>query len=271
MFLVQAVCDVGGTLQTEVFTQPVFDPTAGCPSYPGAPVVSFTLLSKEETNLYPIPSFPGETSKSPSLYFDDDFFGGDLQSGSIGDLGWKANNMNMFGLPAQPNHPGVVGSYLLNGIGSLELSNVIGPPILGSYYFDVTFIAMMIINNTNVGFKVGLMSAPDTDPFSDGLYIEKAKADTSFFGTARSSSIESRINTGIVANATWNSFRIRRINDTTIGFSLNYGQVPEVTLSSNIPLVGLKPSIQLDASGSPGFLQAMLIDKFSCYITNLQR
>jgi hypothetical protein len=101
--------------------------------------------------------------------------------------------------------------------------------------FDILIIAKLITNDANTTMRIGLFAAggQTSDPPSDGIYIEKLSTDTQWFGTTRSASTQTRTTAIGTCDTNYHSFRIRRVNSNTIGFTIDNGT--EQTSTTNIP------------------------------------
>jgi len=252
------ICTASGC---DIVVQTVLDPNAVRPSDPLSPVTDFTILSGFEEGDPPQSSAPSTT-----VVVKDDFWGGDFTSGNIGDLGWISDSLTMFPAISQPNHPGMVGAYSLGQLGSFTLTPINSAPLLGDWFFDVTFVVFMLISTPTNGIRIGLTSTPSSLSTS-GIYFEKIAADTNFFGVARTGLVqETRVDTLVSTFPSWHTFRIRRINSDQIGFTIDGGG--EVTVESNIPTNGLTPTVQMD--GLSG-IQAVFFDYFSAKIYDVIR
>jgi hypothetical protein len=101
--------------------------------------------------------------------------------------------------------------------------------------FDVLIIAKLITNDANTTMRIGLFAAggQTSDPPSDGIYIEKLNTDTQFFGVTRTASTQTRTTAISTCDTNYHSFRIRRVNGSTIGFTIDNSI--EQTSTTNIP------------------------------------
>ena len=102
---------------------------------------------------------------------------------------------------------------------------------LNSETFDLLVNCRWNQINTTVRHRVGFGSS--AEPPVDGMYIEKLAADTSWFGVCRASSVETRTAALLTADTSFHTFRIRRLNSSTIGFTIDRGE--EALVTANIP------------------------------------
>lgn len=190
------------------------------------------------------PAGGGSAAPVPTLvYFVDDFIGGNVTSGNVGQLGWvQGGPNNPTVIASVANHPGLINSSTgatINSVQNLALSRnssasgVIDP----ADTFDMIFIFRLNTNDANTIMRCGLAMNSTVDPFVDGIFIEKKAADTQWFGVTRAASAETR--TASLGNVSTNfvKMRIRRISGTTIGFTVDAGT--ELTLTATIPTVFL--------------------------------
>lgn len=176
---------------------------------------------------------PRVDSNNP-VWFDD-FVSGGITTGQIGQYAW----LTTAGTTTHPNavagHPGLVtrDTTATSGtIVSLRL-DVSNNGLMASEMFDVTWWLRLNNNDTDTKLRAGIGSSPANDPPNSGVYLEKAAADTSWFGVGRATSVESRTAAIAAVSTTWVKLRCRRIDTTTVAFSVDGGT--EVTLASNVP------------------------------------
>jgi hypothetical protein len=100
------------------------------------------------------------------------------------------------------------------------------------------------------------------------VYFEKLAAETSYFGVSRSAGVQSRtpaVFSGITANQ-WVKLTLRRIDDTTVGFSVNGGA--ETTLNTNVPAGSTPLNFGLQITGASKVIK---VDYFSIKLNELVR
>jgi hypothetical protein len=141
----------------------------------------------------------------------------------------------------------------------------VSPNLVPAETFDQYFVVRPI-NATNVYYRVGNGDSTG-NPSSNGIYIECLAADSNWFLVTRSGGTQTRVDTGVARSAnTWYQFRIRRIDASTIGGTVNAGT--EVTSTTNVPTAVLTPQFGLGASSGT---QSLDIDFYSIRITGLTR
>jgi len=117
--------------------------------------------------------------------------------------------------------------------------------LLASELFDLTWVFRLNVNDANTRVRLGLTSDATIDAPVSAIYLEKQGADTSWFGTVRNASTESRTAAIAAVDTGWHKVRIRRIDASTIGFTID--ALAEVTIATaNVPgAVGVHPMTQL--------------------------
>jgi hypothetical protein len=161
-------------------------------------------------------------------------------SGNVGQLRWGVTSGTASDRDSEASHPGI----LRLDTGAVAATYAIlfysGSSTLGvmlpADMFDLTVVVRLNTNDTDTQMRVGLGMNTQTDPPTNGIYFEKLYADTQWFGVTRSGGVQSR---SAVANTSANfaRLRIRRINATTIGFSVDGGA--EIPFAVNVPTATL--------------------------------
>ncbi len=174
----------------------------------------------------------------------DDFLTGSNETGEIGVLGWSFTNGTITAANSVQNHPGLIrraNGTTANQIASLYLGNSAAQV---SFRFDEFDEQTWIFREfaagvTDLTVRIGMFADVAGNPSSHGVYLELLPADSNWFFVSRSASVQTRVDSGVAARTTgWIKIKIRRIDASTVGFSINGGS--EVTITSNIP-----PSSQL--------------------------
>lgn len=208
-----------------------------------------------------------------NAYIRDEFIGGIYgrpASGLCGELGWQANETyGVVGLTTKiAGHPGVLNlssGASTNNYSSIQLTQInIDPADLfdAIFYFKVPSV-------TAVLFRFGIIDSNiSAGTPTDGIYFEKLSTDTTWFAVSRASSTETRTNSGVtVAIDTWYKLRIRRIDASTIGYTVNSGS--EITITTNIPTAGLCVGIGVRTTEAVN--KYIHIDYFDMIVTGLTR
>lgn len=199
-------------------------------------------------------------------YMRDDFQIGTTVGGAIGELRWTNINTAIIQQTSETNHPGIIraSSNVASGV-CLKPSGGRTDQFLFADSFDMFFIFRAngtLANSTN-RFGIFLFSTAETNnPPTDGIFFERLGADTNWFGVTRAASTQTRTNTAVAANNNFMRFRIRRIDASTIGFTIDGNA--EVTATTNVPTGACYVNIQMfPLSGT----QAADIDFFDLLIS----
>ena len=212
---------------------------------------------------------PSDSTLS-NYYFREDFEGGNALSGT------RAARWNLFGstvpvhISGIANHPGLI--QIVNST-STPIGIALHPNDSGILHFapaamfDLNWIFRPNTVDSNTLIRVGIGTNPTATPLTDGIYLEKLAADTQFFGVTRAASSQTRTAALATVNAsTWYRIRIRRIDASTIGFTLNGGT--EVTATATVPTAVLTPFVYItSASGS----KTLDVDYFDISFSGLTR
>jgi hypothetical protein len=213
----------------------------------------------------------GDTGAVTGLtsFVKDDFAAGSTGSTAVGELGWTVTNGTLTTLTAEQNHPGIFNHAVLTSaqVAHLRLGGANDGDILPANFFDVTFIVRLNNNDTATDVRFGLGSASGTAPPAAGIWIEKAFADTSWFGVNRSAGSQSRTSALAAVTGNFVRLRMRRKSATLIAFSVDGGA--EQTLAGNIPTAALAFYTQI--SNNNGVSKSFDIDYFDCTYSGLVR
>lgn len=181
-----------------------------------------TLMTLEEQVVY----FKSQ------LFIEDDFVSGTTLNSTMGALNWGvfsigSGSVSIVQPSASPLDAGRVGIIALTaaagGIGNgvdvtmSQIGNYTWTPDLS---YDMTFNMRPVDTDTDTLVRIGAGFETNLEPPTLGNYFEKAFADTTWFAVTNDIGI-TRLNTGIPFTAQWITGRIRRLNSTTIRFTLN--------------------------------------------------
>lgn len=177
-------------------------------------------------------------------YVNEEFNSGAAVAGQIGDLGWSFTG-TVTHLNGETDHPGLwqVSTGTSSGtITRLSFFNASDNLFIPSAIFDGTWIARHT-NDSATRVRIGVANSCFSDPPSDGMYFEKLSADTNYFRVTRSGGTQTRTDTTFATSTAFRRFRVRRIDGTTIGFTLDSNA--EQTNTTNIPTTGMNVCFQL--------------------------
>ena len=171
---------------------------------------------------------------------EDHFVSGTTTSGSIGSLGWMwtAGTGGTIGAQsAEANHPGLLrlSTGTISGVTCVLYGRTVGST--GAYHtddlFDSTWVVRLNTNDSNTHVRIGLGYTTSNTAPNSGIYIEKLPGDASWYGVTRSGGTQTRTAALAACSTGWIKFRIRRVDASTIGFTVDGGS--EVTATTNIP------------------------------------
>lgn len=205
------------------------------------------------------------------VVFIDDFLSGSTSSPDVGS-GWALNAGNTAQVAAETNHPGIFqrgttttqNTLASMSLRTFETTGVIDP----ASNFDMTFIIRPNLDTTNIHMKVGMNNNIGSTTPSDGIYFERLGSDTSWFGVTRSGGSQTRTAALITSAVAWFKFRVRRVNGSTIGFSVNGGS--EVTATATIPTAMLHPGVFITNPAAAANV-TFDIDLFTLRVSGLSR
>ena len=158
-------------------------------------------------------------------FFKDDFLGGSLETGEIGEIGWSFTNGSMQAAAAEQNHPGMVmrrTGTSANQVASFYPGSSVSSTIFRWDEFkECIWIIAPVTADADFNLRAGLTVDSSSQTAADGAYFERLAADTNWFSVTRASSSETRTDTGVALSASWFKFTIKRITHDTIEFWVN--------------------------------------------------
>lgn len=204
-------------------------------------------------------------------YLRDDFISGTTTSGAVGDLGWTFSGGTVGYLAPDAGRLGVLwrptgataGTYAVT-----RLQNITTGPLLPANTFDSTFIFRTRETDADTTIRCGLGANAIDNPPADGIYVERLGADATWFFVTRAAGIQTRLNSGVAVGTSWLKARIRRVNASTIGFTLNANA--EQTMTATIPTAALNPFFA-NSNGAAAASKSLEVDLFDLLVTGLAR
>lgn len=177
------------------------------------------------------------TQKNPlypyqsSIYFQDDFMFGSSNSGSIGSLGWNAAG-TISGIVPITGRPGVIRLDTSTVSGTTTRLNMFGS---GQYVLSMSPKVLWVIrlntNDANTTVRLG-NSSNWAGGATEGAYFEKLDGDTNWFCVTRTTSVETRTNSGVAVNTSFNNYLIQATTSSVIFYINN---VNVCTNTTNLP------------------------------------
>jgi len=205
-----------------------------------------------------------------TFFIKDDFGPGAGTALNIGELPWSSVGGTITNLAAEVDRPGLLrrDTSATSGVNAyISLRNASATILLPVELFDMTFILRLNTNDAATLVRFGIVDNAGTNPPTHGIFIEKLAADTQWFGVTRAASVQTRTAALATVDTAWHRFRIRRVNGTTIGFTLDAGT--ELTLTATIPTAAL--NVYLAIINSAAAAKTIDIDYFELTITGLTR
>jgi hypothetical protein len=224
------------------------------------------------------------------VFIDDDFVtGGNAVSTGLSKLGWTSSNgSSPTAVAGEAGHPGIFnkssGATAITTQATMQLRGSGGT---GSFVLEMgsaiqweghfVFRPKIANTDTNTLYRVGFMTDPSANPGADGVYVEKLPADTGLFAVCRAASTSTKDGTALdttgVGTKTWGTtdwlhLKIRKVNTTTIGFSIN-GQA-ERTLNTNVPTNSISVFFGV-GNNNTAVAKTLDIDYFAFILTGISR
>lgn len=200
----------------------------------------------------------------------DDFFGGAATTGQLGTHGWSFAGGSAASLAGVAGHPGLVrrdtsATAATIAYTRLQISTAFSV-LLASESFDATWVFRLGQSDADTKLRLGFSNDWTGDAPASAVYLEKQYADTSFFGTVRIASVETRTAALAASDANWHRVRIRRLDPATVAFSVDGGA--EVPIACSLG-AGVNPGAQL--TNQAAVAKTMDLDFFRLRIAGLAR
>ena len=213
-------------------------------------------FQQRQTTIYPYQS---------TIEMQDDFIFGTSSSGNIGELGWNAAGTLSANVPVA-GRPGVLRLDTSAISGTTARINAFGnSQYTPSMNLSTTFIFRLNTNDANTTVRHGSADIW-AGAIARGVYFEKLDADTNWFCITRNAAVETRINSGIAINTSFNTYSIKA-NSTSVSFIINNALV--CTNTTNIPTTEIGPGLQITNSAAAS--KTIDVDYFQILLTRLAR
>lgn len=205
------------------------------------------------------------------LYMKDDFACGIQGNGTGGELGWTQGG-SIASIVVQ-GHPGVYHIDTTATITTLtymclSLNGGTTQPLHVDDIWETVWVVRQNTADTDTQIRIGVAASASGNPASNGVYFEQLYADTSWYGVTRFGGTQTKSSAILGYDTGWHTFRVRRINSTTIGFTIDNGT--EVTQNSNVPTgLGVQPFIHIINQTAAS--KTVDIDLFECLVSGLSR
>lgn len=174
--------------------------------------------------------------------FFEDFDAGTLTSGAVGQNNWTVGGGTTTRPAAEAGAPGILrrATSATSGTNALLYTpSSINSGVLPADNFDLTIRLRLNQVDANTTIRAGLNcdnALLSNNPPNNGIYFERLDGDTNWFGVTRATSSSTRTDTLRAASTSWVKLRIRRVNASTIGFTVDASS--EVTATLTIPTTG---------------------------------
>jgi hypothetical protein len=167
----------------------------------------------------------------------DEFEFASTETGEIGEMGWGFTNGTFNLVNPESGHPGTCRRASTAVAATVASVFPGGGGATPTHRFDQideqTWIIKPVTADTDYDLRFGWSSDFTSATASNGVYFEKLAADTNWFGVSRTSGSQTRTDLGVAFAASWFKLRMRRIDASTVGFSINGGS--ETTIAATIP------------------------------------
>jgi hypothetical protein len=171
---------------------------------------------------------------------------------------------------SEPGHIGILqrstGAAIGNDSGlSPQLTSQPRIGMLPAERFSLRWVVRLNTNDANTTVRIGLNGdavATTTNPPTDGIYFEKLDGDTNWFRVTRAAGVQTRTDTGIAITANFAVFRVRRLDASTVGFTIDTAS--EQTDTTNIPTVVVNPWTYVITSAAA--VKSLDYDFFDLYV-----
>jgi hypothetical protein len=194
----------------------------------------------------------GGASSDPLLAYDiiDEFFVSSNETGEVGQLNWSFTNGSVTTPNAVANRPGMItrtsgatAAQVASLYPGLASSNT---RILMSDWTEQWWVFQQVATSTDHIQRYGLFADAAANPSTDGVYLERLTADTTWFSVTRTGGVETRKNTGQAYTTNWRKLQLKK-NGTAIEFYLDGSLVTTHSAAENIPIgtVGVLPGAQI--------------------------
>lgn len=233
-----------------------------------------TLLGSILACLMALPAFASDlTVPQSTLYpyrnsleIQDDFMTGTTGSGSIGSIGFSSSG-TITTVAGTANRPGVYRADTTAVSGTLARFS--GPQsnlFLPAAAHSVLWVVQLNTNDANTTVRIGAQNSTALSPPDHGIYFEKLDGDTNWFCITRAATVETRTDSTIAVNTSFNTFAYNR-NSSGVAFFINNVQVCSHT--ATIPTSALSPDAMI--VNSTVAAKTFDVDYFQMKITGLVR
>ncbi len=190
--------------------------------------VGWTVATGSQVRgIVPLARQPHAQGDPGELLFFEDFLGGLLTAGNIGEKGWGLSVSGTGALLqsiSEANHNGtrqLSTGATINSFVSIFPNNGTLNILLGSDVFDLMWIFRQVSSDANIGLNLGMQDASNSMNPPNGMYLQKLAADVNYFFVCRNGGVQTRVDSGVAADANWHSIRIKDNGAGNVQFSLD--------------------------------------------------
>ena len=205
----------------------------------------------------------------------EEFVGGGTSTGTFGKLGWISGSSGAGTVGPQAAEAGAPGIIRINS-GATASTGFTGMATAGASFttlhtadtFDVMFRVRLNVNDGNTIARIGVTDSAVSAAPTDGFYIEKEAADTTwFFVVNPNTGGEARTDSTVSTSTSFVNLRIRRVDATNVGFSINGGTETNIAFTANEAFVAFGQIGNNNAAEN----KSVDADYFDLLITGLSR
>ena len=188
----------------------------------------------------------------------DDFLTGSQSSGSIGSLSWLSSGT----ITVQGSNGSYIGRY------QLDTGAVSGTMARITFASSANFASTKIHNMTwsiqfgsidaNTTIRIGAVNGIAANPPDFGIFFEKLDGDTTLFCVARTSAVETRVNTGYTLIANNTAILLYKRFSDRVEYYIN-GQLV-ATITTNVPSALISPIASIINSAAAA--KTVIVDYF---------
>lgn len=206
----------------------------------GLPISFLAFGSDIQTQINPLYPFRS------SIFLQEDFISGSNTNGTIGVLGMGITGGTAGVIASEANRFGLIRRDTGAVAGTVANTNLI-PNISTAFTVtnphQVIWVVRLNVNNNNTEARHGSMNLITANPPANGIYIEKAAADTNWFCVTRSGGVQTRTDSGVAVDTNFHTFRYT-LNSSGAMFSIDNAGVCG-THTTNLPTGFATPTSQL--------------------------
>lgn len=204
-----------------------------------------------------------------SLEVQEEFTSGTAVTQNVGAYGFGAGNGTIAIITSEANRPGIYqrGTSAVSGtLAVTQLWPHSSALFEANLPHTVLWAVRLNTNDANTTMRFGVGNSIVANPPSEGIYFEKLDGDTNWFCITRTTSLETRTDSTIAVNTSFNEFKYRRTSGQ-VDFLINGTQVCSHTTRLSSALVD--PFTQIVNSAAAD--KTMDLDYFQLQLTGLTR